>query len=466
MKFQVIDAGYHYDQEKTCGFNHVNFELKDGEVMSILGPNGCGKTTLLKCLNNLVKLQQGSVVIDGKDIACLPRADIAKSIGYVPQLHQPAFPFTVLDAVLVGRSPHLGILASPGVEDKRIAEESLDIMGITHIKNKPYTQISGGERQLVIFARVLTQKPALLLLDEPTSHLDFGNQIRLLRIVQKLSSTGLPIIMTSHFPDHAFLVSTKVALMKQGRFIDVGVPEKVITSASLETVYDIKVKVIDVDSGINRKICVPVEDCRSAVETEKVTKTGGVMNDFELYLKKAGEYHGHICAGILLGTKMTLAALEALGLDPAQQNKNLIVYAEIDRCMTDAVQVITGCSLGHRSLKYLDYGKFAATFINQDSGQALRVTVKESFDSTRGVEVLTPVISQIRPEEMLNIQEVAISIPETDLPGFPKKKTNCAICGERVMDGREVVRDGQELCRACANGKYYREKIQKARVLR
>ena len=170
----------------------------------------------------------------------------------------------------MGRAPHLGLLASPGIQDTRIAEESLEAMGISHLRDKPYTQISGGERQLVMFARVLAQKPSLLLLDEPTSHLDFGNQIRVLRIVQRLSATGLPIIMTSHFPDHAFLVSSKVALMQKGEFIDIGKPEEVITDSNLEKVYNIKVKVIDVDSGVNRKICVPVEDCSSTAEIKTV----------------------------------------------------------------------------------------------------------------------------------------------------------------------------------------------------
>lgn len=260
LKLQVSEAGYHYDAAKTSGFSRISFTIEDGEVLSILGPNGCGKTTLLKCLNGLVKLQSGSVGINGRDISRLPQAEIARSIGYVPQMHQPAFPFSVLDAVLVGRAPHLGWLASPGVRDTLIAEESLAAMGISHLKDKPYTQISGGERQLVIFARVLAQKPSLLLLDEPTSHLDFGNQIRLLKIVQRLSATGLPIIMTSHFPDHAFLVSSKVALMTKGEFIDIGSPENVITEANLKEVYNIRVKVINLDSRINRKICVPVED--------------------------------------------------------------------------------------------------------------------------------------------------------------------------------------------------------------
>jgi iron complex transport system ATP-binding protein len=265
VNLRVEQAEFHYDVSRTTGFRNISFSIKDGEVMSILGPNGCGKTTLLKCLNSLVSLQRGSIKINGQDIIHMPRSDIARAIGYVPQMHQPAFPFSVLDAVLVGRAPHLGMLQSPGSKDIRIAEESLEAMGIINIKNKPYTQISGGERQLVIFARVLTQQPSLLLLDEPTSHLDFGNQIRALKIVQKLAATGLPIIMTSHFPDHAFLVSNKVALMKKGEFIGLGQPAEVITESNLKEVYNVKVKVIDVECGTSRKICVPVVDGASAV---------------------------------------------------------------------------------------------------------------------------------------------------------------------------------------------------------
>lgn len=457
LTLEVREAAYHYDPSKTSGFSDVSFTVEEGEVLSILGPNGCGKTTLLKCLNNLVKLHQGSITINNRDISRMPRAEIARSIGYVPQMHQPVFPFSVLDAVLVGRTPHLGLLASPGTDDIRVAEESLEAMGIAQLRDKPYTQISGGERQMVMFARVLTQQPSLLLLDEPTSHLDFGNQVRLLRIVRRLSATGLPIIMTSHFPDHAFLVSSKVALMQKGAFLDIGTPEKVMTDNNLEKVYNIKVKVLDVDSGINRKICVPMEDCVPSTESKNIINLGGFMNGFEFYLKKAGDYHGHVCAGIALGTKMALAAMKALGLDPGVKNKNLIVYAEIDRCMTDAVQVVTGCSLGHRSLKHIDYGKFAATFINLDTGKSLRASIKESFDSNGPIEEISRIIARTPDEEMVILQEVQIDIPENDLPGPPKNKSYCSICSERVMDGRDVNREGKTLCRACANGKYYSE---------
>ena len=181
------------------------------------------------------------------------------------------------------------------------------------------------------------------------------------------------------------------------------------------------------------------------------------MSDFELYLKKAGDFHGHICAGIVLGTKMTLAALKALGLDPRLKNKNLIVYTEVDRCMTDAVQAITGCSLGHRSLKHIDYGKFAATFVNLESKKALRATIKESFNSHGPIEEVSKIVENMPDEELVILQEVEVNIPETDLPGNPMRRAYCSSCGERVMDGREVNRGPQVLCRGCANGKYYVE---------
>jgi formylmethanofuran dehydrogenase subunit E len=181
------------------------------------------------------------------------------------------------------------------------------------------------------------------------------------------------------------------------------------------------------------------------------------MENFEFYLKKAGDYHGHVCGGIALGTRMTLTAMKALGMDPGVKNKNLIVYTEIDRCMTDAVQVITGCSLGHRSLKFIDYGKFAATFVDLKTGRALRATIKDSFDSKGPIEEVSRRISQTPDKDLVILQEVKVSIPATDLPGSPSHKAVCVVCGERVMDGREVFLEGKAVCRGCAGGKYYTE---------
>ena len=138
-------------------------------------------------------------------------------------------PFQCWTLLLVGRAPHIGLLDAPKKEDLQIAKQAIETLGISYLINTPYTQISGGEKQLVLLARILAQQPTLLLLDEPTSHLDFGNQIKLLTTMQKLAAGGMPMIMTSHFPDHAFLVSNKVALMKSGELIAVGPPEEIIT---------------------------------------------------------------------------------------------------------------------------------------------------------------------------------------------------------------------------------------------
>lgn len=255
---RVEDAEFYYDETREKGFKEVGFSLNRGEVMCILGPNGCGKTTLLKCLIGLLRLSKGRVWLGDREIGELGRREIANLVGYVPQLHQPAFPFSVLDAVLVGRAPHLNFMESPGADDEKIAEMAIDAMGITRLRDRPYTQLSGGEMQLVIFARVLAQQPRLLLLDEPTAHLDFGNQVRVLSTVGDLASAGLPVIMTSHFPDHAFLASSKVAIMKDNRFLAVGPPDEVITEERMEKIYGIKVKILNVETPINRRICVPL----------------------------------------------------------------------------------------------------------------------------------------------------------------------------------------------------------------
>lgn len=255
MKLSVTHAAFHYDPEKIHGFNDVSFTLNQIGLMTILGPNACGKTTLLKCIDGLLKLEQGRISINGKDLRKLSRVEIARTVGFVPQFHQPTFAFSVLDVVLVGRAPHIEFFGSPDEQDIAIARHALEVMGISYLADEPYTQLSGGERQMVLLARILAQQPSLLLLDEPTSHLDFGNQIRFLNTLQKLAKNGLPIIMTSHFPDHAFL-SDKVALMKDGVLIEMGTPDEVITEQNLEKVYNVKVKVITAE-GINRKICVP-----------------------------------------------------------------------------------------------------------------------------------------------------------------------------------------------------------------
>jgi iron complex transport system ATP-binding protein len=252
---QVSDASFSYDGQHNI-FENINFSVQKGDVFCILGPNGTGKTTLIKCINGLMKLSSGKILFNEKNIYSLNKTEIAKNIGYIPQIHNSTFPFSVLDVVLMGRSPHLEMFASPGEKDIKIAEESLKTLNITHMRDVPYTEISGGEQQLVFLARILTQKPSVLLLDEPTSHLDFGNQMRTLNIIEKLAKSGLSIVMSSHFPDQAFISANKVALMKGKNFIDIGSPEEVINEENMEKIYDVQVKIVDIE---HRKACIPLK---------------------------------------------------------------------------------------------------------------------------------------------------------------------------------------------------------------
>jgi formylmethanofuran dehydrogenase subunit E len=180
------------------------------------------------------------------------------------------------------------------------------------------------------------------------------------------------------------------------------------------------------------------------------------MSDYEVLLEKARQFHGGICPGIVLGTRMTVAGLRELGMDPLEKNRDLIVYVEIDRCAADAIQAITGCSLGHRNLKFRDYGKFAGTFVDTGRGKAVRVSVREK-SGTGPVERKDVVRNLLAmPEaELLKIQMVEVSIPDEDVPGFPKHRARCSLCGEQVLDSREMIVDGRTLCRSCASGAYY-----------
>jgi formylmethanofuran dehydrogenase subunit E len=181
------------------------------------------------------------------------------------------------------------------------------------------------------------------------------------------------------------------------------------------------------------------------------------MNEFDVFLKRAEAFHGHICMGIVLGTRISLSAMQALGLKPGDKHKNLIVYTEIDRCMTDAVQVVTGCSLGHRSLKFADYGRFAATFVDTKTGRAVRGTVKEHYGNDEPIDEQLKKLARIPDSTLVTLQEVTVDIPQTDLPGAPTRKAVCVTCGETVMDGREVRQGDKVLCRGCTGAPYYRE---------
>lgn len=251
----------------SCGYgaktvvSGISLEIKSGESLCLLGPNGVGKTTFFKTILGLLKLQSGRILLNNEDINNWSRQKIATKVGYVPQAHTPPFPFRVFDVVVMGRIAHLSMFASPSQTDRKIAVEALHMLDIDYLRDKVYTEISGGERQMVLIARALTQQPELLIMDEPTANLDFGNQIKVLSKIKKLVQQGyMGVVMTTHFPDHAFFCGSKVAVMGWGNQFLVGNANEVITETYLKEVYDVHVKICNVgENGKELKVCVPYE---------------------------------------------------------------------------------------------------------------------------------------------------------------------------------------------------------------
>jgi iron complex transport system ATP-binding protein len=233
----------------------VDLKLTPGRVLCLLGPNGSGKTTLFKTLLGLLPPQGGSVTLEGRDLAALSRTDIARRVSYVPQAHDAVFPYTVLDMVLMGRTVHRGVFASPGDEDRLKAEASLADLGLHALAAREYTRISGGQRQLALVARALAQEAALMVMDEPTASLDFGNQVLVLEQVKRLAATGLGIVFSTHNPDHAFACATDVLVLKDGISRAAGAPAEVLTEDLLSSIYGVDVR-LEVLAGGHR-VCVP-----------------------------------------------------------------------------------------------------------------------------------------------------------------------------------------------------------------
>jgi len=236
-------------KELTFGYNekvvldHLSFEVNKGEILTILGPNGSGKTTLLKCLNMLLK-PKGSFFIDSFDISKLNEKEIAKFISYVPQIHSPVFPYKVIDVVVSGRTPYLGF-STPTKQDYDYAYNILNKLDLTHLADKAYTQLSGGQLRLVLIARALVQQPKVLLLDEPTSHLDLKNRLLVLKILREITSEGITVIMSEHDPNIASIFSDKILLMCNGRIVSCGKAKDVLNRENIAKVYEVNVEIFE-----------------------------------------------------------------------------------------------------------------------------------------------------------------------------------------------------------------------------
>ncbi len=260
MTFELRDMACGYAGKPVL--TDVSFSVGAGDILCILGPNGVGKTTLFKSMLGLLPAIRGEVLVDGESIAHWDNKRKAQVIGYIPQSHVPPFPYTVLQVVTMGTVANLGMFASPGRDDYRRALTALDELGVLHLRDRVYTEISGGERQMVLIARALAQKPQVLLMDEPTANLDYGNQARVLEQINRLAGQGMTVVMTTHAPDHAFLCSSKVVLIERGNRITFGDATDIVTEENLRRAYGIDVAILR-----GRRRDKAIQGCVPLIET-------------------------------------------------------------------------------------------------------------------------------------------------------------------------------------------------------
>ena len=256
MIIEAQNINFSYSKGGRQILNDVSLSLSEGQVMSILGPNGAGKSTLLNLIATLLTPDSGVIKLCGNDTSKMKPKEVASILSYVPQTHTPAFSYTVFNFVLMGRAPKVGMFERPTNKDFEVVQKILEEVGIADLADKPYTEISGGERQQATIARALVQEPKAILFDEPTAHLDYGNQLKTLRVIKSLSEKGYAVIITTHNPDHAIMLGGTTAILDKTGRLTVGDSDKIITEETLKSVYGTELSLVHMDS-VDRDICVP-----------------------------------------------------------------------------------------------------------------------------------------------------------------------------------------------------------------
>ena len=251
MSIDVAHLSFSYGSREIL--HDLSFSIPDGCLVNVLGPNGVGKSTLFRCILGLSPHYSGTILVNGKNLRALSVRERAREISYIPQSHAPVYDYEVVDVVLMATGNDLKMLATPGEAQLQRAHEALARIGIEHLAHRTYTQISGGEQQLVLIARALAQNA------RTTSALDYGNTMRVLSCVRQLAREGLSIVQSTHNPDHAFLYSDATMVLSKGRLRAFGNPHDVITSELISELYDIEVEVNSL-YGDKVRVCVPVRE--------------------------------------------------------------------------------------------------------------------------------------------------------------------------------------------------------------
>ena len=256
MSYPAIEAKeVRFSYGKNEILHGVDFAAERGQLIAVLGPNGAGKSTLFRCLLGLYGSYRGSITIDGREVKTMQPREIAAKVAYIPQTHTPTFHYTVLEMVLMGTTHRVRGLHSPGEKELAIARSALEQVGIADMERRSYGRLSGGEQQLVLIARALAQQTELLIMDEPTSSLDYGNQLRVMQRVKGLAQQGYTILLSSHNPQQALLFADRILALHEGVICADGTPEEVITAELLETLYGIKTRLTVFEEG---RLIVPL----------------------------------------------------------------------------------------------------------------------------------------------------------------------------------------------------------------
>ena len=228
---------------------NISFSLDTGEVLAVMGPNGIGKTTLLKCLMGILKWQSGCSLINGRD-----SSEERHQIGYVPQAHRFSFPYSVRDMVVFGRAKHMSVFSSPSREDYHIADAALEDVGISHLRNVSCNRLSGGQLQMTLIARALAGKPKILILDEPESHLDFCNQFTILKVIKRLAKEkDIACIMNTHYPNHALRTADRILLLNENKYME-GKASELLTRENIQKYFGVDSAIVSVKSTGDKEI--------------------------------------------------------------------------------------------------------------------------------------------------------------------------------------------------------------------
>lgn len=254
MKLCIQHLAFSY--KKQTVLKDVDFCLESGSYVFVLGRNGAGKSTLFKCILGILKGYKGKILLDGNNIRTLPGRELASLIAYIPQQHAEAFPFSVLDMVLMGTTAAFSPLSIPGKQQKETAQKAMKLVGIENLATHSYAHLSGGEQQLVLIARAIAQNARILIMDEPCANLDYGNQIHIMEELKQLSREGYLIIQSTHNPEHAFLFADQVLVLENGQTDSFGPPDQVLTSRLLESIYEIPVS-LHLIPGTDLQVCAP-----------------------------------------------------------------------------------------------------------------------------------------------------------------------------------------------------------------